>query len=84
VDGFPGEQFALPEALEALRAVRRAEKNGEAVTLSAADPLNLIGIVLPGPRVSPLSGELIRLRDGLPVAVAQASPVSPRPASAAT
>jgi ATP-dependent Lhr-like helicase len=84
VDGFRGEQFALPEALEALRAVRRAEKNGEAVTLSAADPLNLIGIVLPGPRVSPLSGELIRLRDGLPVAVAQASPVSPRPASAAT
>lgn len=68
VDGFPGEQFALPEAVEALRAVRRAETSGEVVTLSAADPLNLLGIVLPGPRVNPLSGERIRLRNGAPLA----------------
>ncbi|HXG32586.1 MAG TPA: DEAD/DEAH box helicase [Bryobacteraceae bacterium] len=80
VDGFPGEQFALPEAVEALRAVRRAEKNGEVVTLSAADPLNLLGIVLPGPRVHTLSGELIRLRDGVPIAAAPAPTVlSPTP-----
>ncbi len=80
VDGFPGEQFALPEAVEALRAVRRAEKNGGVVTLSAADPLNLLGIVLPGPRVHPLSGELIRFRDGVPISAAPAPTVlSPTP-----
>jgi ATP-dependent Lhr-like helicase len=59
--GFVGEQFALPEALDLLRAVRRDSKSGEEVEAAAADPLNLSGILLPGPRVSPLSGETLRL-----------------------
>ena len=48
VDGFVGEQFALPEALERLRAMRRDSSHQEAVIVSAADPLNLIGVITPG------------------------------------
>ncbi len=70
VAGFTGEQFALPEAVEALRAVRRSRDETEVVVISAADPLNLVGIVLPGSRVSPLSGLAIALRNGVPVDVA--------------
>src|SRR5436309_1266597 len=51
VAGFSGEQYAAPEALEALRAVRKLERIGETITISGADPLNLVGVVLPGPRV---------------------------------
>ena len=65
VAGYIGELFALPEAVDLLRAVRREDPSGEIVTISAADPLNLTGIVLPGPRISSLSGEMIRLRDGV-------------------
>jgi ATP-dependent Lhr-like helicase len=67
VEAFRGEQFALPEAVEALRAVRRSEPSGEEIVLSAADPLNLVGIILPGPRLSASTGATIRLRDGIPV-----------------
>jgi ATP-dependent Lhr-like helicase len=66
VSGFSGEQFALPEAVDALRAVRRSERTGETVTLSAADPLNLAGIVLPGPRVPALGGNEVTYVDGVP------------------
>src|SRR6187397_1292587 len=48
VAGFGGEQFAAPDAIGRLRAVRRAEKPGELVVLSAVDPLNLVGILTPG------------------------------------
>src|SRR5436309_15157038 len=51
VSGFIGEQFALPIAVESLRAMRNVEPSGETVTISAADPLNLIGIIVPGERV---------------------------------
>jgi len=54
VSGFSGEQFARPEALDLLRAVRRSETD-EPVDVSNADPLNLAGIILPGPRVSTLA-----------------------------
>ena len=74
VDGFLGEQFALPVALESLRAARHAENKigteghapapPETITLSAADPLNLVGIIVPGERVPALSGKTITLRDG--------------------
>jgi ATP-dependent Lhr-like helicase len=64
VDGFLGEQFALPVALESLRAARHLEPTGETVTLSAADPLNLAGIIVPGERVPAISGKTITLRDG--------------------
>jgi ATP-dependent Lhr-like helicase len=68
VAGFIGEQFALPVAVESLRAARHAPLRGETVTISAADPLNLVGIVLPGERVPAISGRFVVLRDGVPVA----------------
>jgi len=67
VDGFLGEQFALPVAVESLRATRRMPPSGEIVTLSAADPLNLIGIVVPGERVPAISGRTLSFRDGVAV-----------------
>ena len=56
VSGFVGEQFARPEAVELLRDVRRDQNVGAAPRVSAADPLNLAGIITPGSRISPLSG----------------------------
>ena len=53
VAGFVGEQFALPEAVEALRAVRRKTDEAETVIVTAADPLNLVGILTPGARLPP-------------------------------
>ncbi|MGA9965086.1 MAG: DEAD/DEAH box helicase [Terriglobales bacterium] len=67
VDGFLGEQFALPVAVESLRATRKMPLMGETVTLSAADPLNLIGILVPGERVPAISGRSVSFRDGVPV-----------------
>lgn len=69
VSGFVGEQFALPEAVEALRAVRRRERDDEVVVISSADPLNLVGILLPGERIPPSAGLGIALRDGAVSAV---------------
>jgi len=66
VNGFSGEQYAVPEAVEALRAVRKQERSGETITLSAADPLNLVGIVLPGPRVPALRSNTVTYVDGVP------------------
>jgi len=66
VSGFLGEQFALPYAVESLRAIRKKDPNGENITLSAVDPLNLIGIILPGQRVTAYSGNTINLCDGIP------------------
>jgi ATP-dependent Lhr-like helicase len=69
VAGFVGEQFALPEAVDALRAVRRSPEDKDVVIVSAADPLNLIGIILPGARIAPFSGQAIAYRSGVPVEV---------------
>jgi ATP-dependent helicase Lhr and Lhr-like helicase len=65
VTGFSGEQYALPEAVDALRAVRKQGRTGETITISAADPLNLVGIVLPGPRVSALMTNAVTYIDGV-------------------
>ena len=65
VDGFLGEQFALPVAVESLRAARKVEPTGETLTLSAADPLNLVGILVPGDRVPAISGKAVTFRDGV-------------------
>ncbi|MGA8074320.1 MAG: DEAD/DEAH box helicase [Candidatus Acidiferrales bacterium] len=65
VSGFLGEQFALPVAVESLRAGDRQPVAQESVTLAAADPLNLVGIIIPGERVSSASGKTITLRDGV-------------------
>jgi ATP-dependent helicase Lhr and Lhr-like helicase len=61
VAGLVGEQFARPEAIDLLRAMRRSQDRPEQVAVSAADPLNLAGILLPGPRVSALSGDTVEL-----------------------
>ncbi len=67
VTGFSGEQFALPEAVDALRAVRRAARHGqERVELSATDPLNLVGLVTPGARVPATLGHRVAYLDGVP------------------
>ena len=68
VQGMSGEQFALPEAVGALREARRQER-GETVMLSAADPLNLIGIITPGQRLPASPGNRLLVRDGTPIAV---------------
>ncbi|HLW48907.1 MAG TPA: DEAD/DEAH box helicase [bacterium] len=65
VAGVAGEQYALPGAVEALRAVRREPDETVDVVISAADPLNLAGVLLPGDRISPLSGLAIVLRNGV-------------------
>ena len=66
VNGFLGEQFALPEAVESLRAMRNLPVSGETVTISAADPLNLVGFIVPGERVPAISGKYVSFRDGVP------------------
>ncbi len=67
VTGFTGEQFALPETLDALRSLRRQAPSGKTVRISAADPLNLQGILLPGERLLPHPESFLYYRDGLPV-----------------
>jgi len=69
VAGFSGEQFALPEAIGQLREVRRRENDMQLVSLSAADPLNLVGILTPGGRLPALTGNRVLYRDGVPMAV---------------
>jgi ATP-dependent Lhr-like helicase len=71
--GFAGEQFALPEAVETARAVRREPKAGTVVRVSAVDPLNLTGIVTPGPRVASILGQEVRYVDGVPEAMTEAA-----------
>ncbi len=74
VDGFLGEQFALPVAVESVRSMRSLPLSGETITLSAADPLNLVGILVPGERVPAISGRTVSYRDGVAV-VAELNPV---------
>jgi ATP-dependent helicase Lhr and Lhr-like helicase len=69
VSGFSGEQFALPEAVGMLREVRRQGPSGAFVSLSGADPLNLVGILTPGPRLAALTGNRVLYRDGVPIAL---------------
>jgi ATP-dependent Lhr-like helicase len=66
VAGFIGEQFALPHAVESLRAMRQLPAHGETVTICAADPLNLVGILVPGERVPAIGGRTVTYRDGVP------------------
>ncbi|HHM06174.1 MAG TPA: DEAD/DEAH box helicase [Gammaproteobacteria bacterium] len=68
VAGIAGEQYALPEAVGLLRETRKGGARGDFITLGAADPLNLTGIVTPGPRVPAQLGQKILYQDGVPVA----------------
>jgi ATP-dependent helicase Lhr and Lhr-like helicase len=67
VSNFLGEQFALPVAVQSLRAMRSQQLSGEIISVSAADPLNLVGIVVPGERVPAHSGRIVTFRDGLAI-----------------
>ena len=68
VHGFVGEQFALPEAVDELRAVRHAATVAEVVRVPATDPCNLVGVLSPGPRVPSIVGNAVLYKDGVAIA----------------
>jgi ATP-dependent helicase Lhr and Lhr-like helicase len=75
VGGLSGEQFARPEAIGLLRSIRKATATGELIAISAADPLNLVGILTPGPRIAAITAHRILLRNGVPIAALKAGQV---------
>ena len=77
VSGMSGEQFALPEAVGQLRAVRRQPASGRLVAVGAADPLNLTGIITPGERVAAVTRSRVLYRDGVPVLALERGEVNP-------
>jgi len=78
VAGFIGEQYAMPDAVDALRRVRREARTGEIVRVNATDPLNLAGIITRGPRVAAVHTNAVFYRDGLPVAAEEGKQLVPR------
>jgi ATP-dependent Lhr-like helicase len=76
VAGVTGEQYAAPEAIALLREARRKPRDGHTVSLSGADPLNLVGIVTPGARLPALAGNRVLYRDGVPIALLSGGEVS--------
>jgi ATP-dependent Lhr-like helicase len=77
VAGMSGEQFALPDAVDRLRELRRTAPDGRAVAISAADPLNLAGIVTAGERVRSIASNRVAYRDGVPVAALEGEYIRP-------
>ncbi|MGH8157502.1 MAG: DEAD/DEAH box helicase [Rhodanobacter sp.] len=77
VEGLVGEQFALPEAIAPLRAVRQRADNGELICLSGSDPLNLVGTVLVGDKVPALAGSRVLYRDGVAIAALVGNKIAP-------
>jgi ATP-dependent Lhr-like helicase len=77
VQGFSGEQFALPEAVGTLRDTRKRPAQDEYIVLSAADPLNLAGVLTPGPRVPALTANRVLFHGGVPVAALIAGEFEP-------
>jgi ATP-dependent helicase Lhr and Lhr-like helicase len=76
VAGVTGEQFALPGAVAQLRAVRRGEtRSAGLIAISAADPLNLVGIVGPGERIPAIAPNRIVFEEGIPLAVLEGGEV---------
>ena len=65
VNGFSGEQYAHPDAIDVLKSVRKQQHSGETLRISAADPLNLTGIVLPGPRIPAIGANTVTYVDGV-------------------
>jgi len=68
VIGVAGEQYALPDAVTLLREVRREPHDSTRIVVSAVDPVNLTGILLPGERIPAQRGRIVTLVDGLPEA----------------
>jgi ATP-dependent Lhr-like helicase len=77
VSGMSGEQFAAPGAVERLRETRRSSPNGRLLTINAADPLNLTGVITAGPRVRAVTANRIAYRDGIPLAAMEGDFVRP-------
>jgi ATP-dependent Lhr-like helicase len=75
IAGISGEQFALPEAIGLLRSIRKASPSAELITLSAADPLNLQGVLTPGTRIAALTANRLLFSDGLPIAALEAGEI---------
>ena len=75
VAGFTGEQYALPEAVGLLRETRRKRASGSLASISGADPLNLVGILTPGPRLPALTGNRLLYEDGIPIATLTAGEI---------
>ncbi len=69
VSGFVGEQYALPDAVDAMRNVRRLAPDTEPVMVSCTDPLNLVGVLTPGPRVPVPSHQFIAYLNGAPAEI---------------
>ena len=76
IQGFAGEHYALPEAVSTLRKIRKQPAQGELLNISAADPLNLCGIITPGEKVSALAKNRILFRDGIPLAISEHNKVT--------
>jgi ATP-dependent Lhr-like helicase len=77
VSGLSGEQFALPEAVERLREIRRSDPDARVMVISAADPLNLTGIITSGERVRTVAGNRLAYRDGIAVAAMEGDYIRP-------
>jgi ATP-dependent Lhr-like helicase len=77
VAGISGEQYALPEAVGLLRAIRKSAPKGDLIPISAADPLNLTGVLTPGTRVAAVSAHRVLLRDGVPTVALKAGQIVP-------
>jgi ATP-dependent Lhr-like helicase len=75
VEGYYGEQFALPEAIVELRNVKKENSHDVLISISAADPLNLTGIMTPGRRIPAYTGNRILYRDGVPIAVREGNEI---------
>jgi ATP-dependent helicase Lhr and Lhr-like helicase len=75
VGGFSGEQFATAEAVQMLRSIRRTAPESVMISINAADPLNLIGVITPGSRLAPASSNRLLYRDGVPIAVLEAKEI---------
>jgi ATP-dependent Lhr-like helicase len=75
IGGFSGEQFASADAVHLLRSIRRTAADGSMISISAADPLNMLGILLPGPRLSSAAANRLLYRDGVPIAVLEAKEI---------
>jgi ATP-dependent Lhr-like helicase len=80
VSGFSGEQYALPGAVEQLSRVRKSQATGERVTVNATDPLNLVGVVVPGTTVPAVRTNWVTYVDGVPVDPAAAAAAAADPA----
>jgi len=76
VQGFAGEQFALPDAMNALKKIRRQDKDEKLISISASDPLNLTGSITAGKRIASLAGNRILYRKGIPIATSIAGEVN--------